>query len=664
MSYTKYRRRVSASARASWQSRAREDYNSSCVIYDFTGNGFNLNFSSAYLPTSGTYATGNACFSGPVGAQIIGDPYRVNPFDVPSLLNTAETSGFFVEFSSGSTTLAFEVSNGSMSDLIGFFVRDSSAYVKTIVDGVQTDYEITGLYDAISAYFDLSYGGVFPPLSVSFTSISSGTITVKAIFNNQSFTVSGVSVPDSVSSLSRLAIFSENGAISVFQGQDSEPLYAERYSDLESSNFNYGFSGAEELGNIIRTYSFYNEESPVPSSSFDTSPAANYVDVKCSDYISLYDYSDFHEPSSGDVEVESSSISLFSDSVYADIVVDGACEEYFIAYEDWFNEIVGDGVDAEVEKIGGTSFAESSFGMTDFSDYEFDILIFLKSRFRFPDINALTAQVETTLDSSDSFRILSSTEPSIVISAEGESSMSLSDGDIVLYLMKDGVLESTFIASSSSEGAPSFSVIASSAMAILSALEYSESFDVIVLSGLSMEDSSSYSYNGSATAHSAFRFRSSSVFEVDMYKSYCVNKNTGAASRYDGFFFDSFAKSGGKVYGIRKNGVYEIGGSSDSDIPIKSSISTGMVRFSGEGQKRLQSAYVSGEVSGESSICVVSDKDDAWKYRMDSDGRYKNTRVKLGRGLSAYAYRFEIENEGNINIDSMHVDALYKSRRV
>jgi hypothetical protein len=186
-----------------------------------------------------------------------------------------------------------------------------------------------------------------------------------------------------------------------------------------------------------------------------------------------------------------------------------------------------------------------------------------------------------------------------------------------------------------------------------------------VSESMSFSDSIGLSEEALRTIGESLRFRSASVFESNLFKAYSVNKRTGAASRYDGFFFDSFDSIGGKLYGLRGDGLYEIGGEADEEFPIESVVSTGMVKFRGEGQKRLVSAYISGEFEGESSLNVVSDRDEYWKYRIDeTSGEYKNTRVKLGKGLSGFAYRFEIVSDGNIDVDSINIDALYKSRRV
>lgn len=182
--------------------------------------------------------------------------------------------------------------------------------------------------------------------------------------------------------------------------------------------------------------------------------------------------------------------------------------------------------------------------------------------------------------------------------------------------------------------------------------------------GVSLSESLSTKTIATRGLVDAIRFRSKAVFESNIHKSYSVNKNTGAASRYDGFFFESFITTGnGKVYGVRPDGIYAIEGYSDEEFEIDASITTGYARFNGEGQKRAVSAYIAGEITGEANLVVTSDKDDSWKYRVNASGEYGNTRVKIGKGLSGYSLMFELQTKGKMDIDSLNVDALYKSRR-
>jgi hypothetical protein len=151
-----------------------------------------------------------------------------------------------------------------------------------------------------------------------------------------------------------------------------------------------------------------------------------------------------------------------------------------------------------------------------------------------------------------------------------------------------------------------------------------------------------------------------------VYTGYCVNKNIGATSLYENFKFNSYAKSNGKYYGASSDGIYELNMSdSDNGQSINAMFTTGLIDCGNSLKKRITDTFLAVRTDGEVFLRVLADgKEYTYKLSRDNNGMYEGSRVKIGRGLEAVNWQFEIINsEGSdFDIDSMKIYPLMLSR--
>lgn len=133
------------------------------------------------------------------------------------------------------------------------------------------------------------------------------------------------------------------------------------------------------------------------------------------------------------------------------------------------------------------------------------------------------------------------------------------------------------------------------------------------------------------------------------------------ASRYTGFYFNSFAVVDGYYYAAGIDGIYELGGEDDDGTAIEAAILTAS-RPQG-GVDRLQGmprVYLLGRSDG-ILHCEVTDQDGTvYDYPAERalGTRESRQRVKIGRGLRKSVWPIRIKNEGGQDFELIDVGTL------
>ncbi|MGL6290149.1 MAG: hypothetical protein ACRC2H_05640 [Silanimonas sp.] len=146
---------------------------------------------------------------------------------------------------------------------------------------------------------------------------------------------------------------------------------------------------------------------------------------------------------------------------------------------------------------------------------------------------------------------------------------------------------------------------------------------------------------------------------------------TWAMSRYAGIPGHRIAVIGGRAYIGGEDGLFVLDGQSDDGVAIAASADLGVTDMGSPQRKHLSFAYAAGKIVG-ALRAGVGDRElgieQVWQYPFDSvsapDGI--TTRAKLGRGHSAYEYRFTLSNQSGASfvVDDLRILFEKMSKKV
>jgi len=141
------------------------------------------------------------------------------------------------------------------------------------------------------------------------------------------------------------------------------------------------------------------------------------------------------------------------------------------------------------------------------------------------------------------------------------------------------------------------------------------------------------------------------------YEAYAINLTTGAVSHYTNYPFDNILRFGNKYYGVKSDGLFEIGGAVDLTLPIEAHVKTFMTDFGSKNQKRLPYVYVSGRSDGGVIIGVTADEGDTYEYESDwgEVAGSANHRTTVGKGIRGVHYSLDVKN---VNGGSLELDEI------
>lgn len=139
-------------------------------------------------------------------------------------------------------------------------------------------------------------------------------------------------------------------------------------------------------------------------------------------------------------------------------------------------------------------------------------------------------------------------------------------------------------------------------------------------------------------------------YDGDEHIAYVINTDTKAVSTYSRYPFNSFAKVGGRYYGMTEDGIRELEGESDAGSPINWRLRLAMTNLGRGSMKRMQSAYLGYCSNGALRLQVIvsnpkTGKKDAHFYKLDAQPAEapQEARLKIGQGLKTVYWGFGLE---------------------
>ena len=160
------------------------------------------------------------------------------------------------------------------------------------------------------------------------------------------------------------------------------------------------------------------------------------------------------------------------------------------------------------------------------------------------------------------------------------------------------------------------------------------------------------------------------VLNASPGECWVANWETGAASRYENYDFNSFATLDGRPFGMRSNGLYLLEGDDDAGAPIRASFSLGERSLGVNGLKRLEQVYAGVSSTGRMYLKVLYQNEagpQEFIYAARrSDEYHRMQRFDVGRGIKAHYLTFEIYNSDgcDFDLDTVEFMVANMSRRV
>lgn len=148
--------------------------------------------------------------------------------------------------------------------------------------------------------------------------------------------------------------------------------------------------------------------------------------------------------------------------------------------------------------------------------------------------------------------------------------------------------------------------------------------------------------------------------------AWALNTKTNTTTRYEQFDFNSYATIGGKQYGVRDDGLYELTGPTDAGLPVNARVNFGRNNFGTSRLKSLTQAYVGVASNNKVVVKVVADGQEFFFQARDADPELTTQRVDFARGFRANYFELEILNApGDVfDLSSIEFTPIPLSRRV
>lgn len=146
--------------------------------------------------------------------------------------------------------------------------------------------------------------------------------------------------------------------------------------------------------------------------------------------------------------------------------------------------------------------------------------------------------------------------------------------------------------------------------------------------------------------------------------AWAVNTRTGAVTEYEDFSFNSFCRSGNHYLGATSDGLYILDGADDAGSPTVSHLRSGYAQFGGSRFTGFAGAYLG--MRGDGDIYLKLDTGDGKTYTYKTVVQdQQTTKVRLGKGLRARYFAFELITEGqDFDLDTIEFVPLVAQRRV
>lgn len=142
----------------------------------------------------------------------------------------------------------------------------------------------------------------------------------------------------------------------------------------------------------------------------------------------------------------------------------------------------------------------------------------------------------------------------------------------------------------------------------------------------------------------------------------------GALTQYTNYPFNSFAAFNGVFLGASDDGVFALTGADDAGAAIAAAARTGITDFGTSYIKRIERIYVGYRSTGRMILRVITEERWTRDYELvpvNHPGLHGG-RVRLGRGLEARYWQFELQNDAGCDFDQdmMEMKPIKLKRRV
>lgn len=156
------------------------------------------------------------------------------------------------------------------------------------------------------------------------------------------------------------------------------------------------------------------------------------------------------------------------------------------------------------------------------------------------------------------------------------------------------------------------------------------------------------------------------------YEAYAVNLRSelegggNEVTRYTNFPFERIVRYQGSYYGMAADGLYLLEGSTDGGAPIEWVLRTGTTDFNKPEKKNTASAYVGGRLGPATTFTVFTGEksENQYAYTTPRGATAQNYRQKFGRGLDARYYAFQMEGDGELEMDDLTIEVAPRTRRI
>jgi hypothetical protein len=153
---------------------------------------------------------------------------------------------------------------------------------------------------------------------------------------------------------------------------------------------------------------------------------------------------------------------------------------------------------------------------------------------------------------------------------------------------------------------------------------------------------------------------------ADGVTAWVVNTRTGAVTEYINFDFNSFASLGFHYLGASSDGLFVLDGVDDDGQPTTAHLRSGYAQFGGSHYAGIKAAYIGmrAEAGSEVFLKIDTTTDGVRVYKAIVQNE-QTTKVRLGKGLRARYYAWELVTEGqDWDLDDITFLPLIAQRRV
>lgn len=152
------------------------------------------------------------------------------------------------------------------------------------------------------------------------------------------------------------------------------------------------------------------------------------------------------------------------------------------------------------------------------------------------------------------------------------------------------------------------------------------------------------------------------------YSTITMHTERQAFSTYTNFPFNSFAKFNNVFLGAGDGGLFALAGATDNGTPIDAVARTGYTDFQTSKLKRVDYMYIGYRTDGEMILRVFTDETTMREYLVTPTGKTGMSvqRVRIGKGVSARYWQFEIANKdgSDFDLNVMEFKPVVLARRI